>query len=81
MKRYSVNAQQWIASAEMVNEIVDGELDIEFTSDQKEFLEDKHMKPLDDFCERRFQKTPHTYRFEPFFNGLDDVFICTAYFD
>lgn len=81
MSKYSVNTQQWIAAAENAIEIVNGELDIEFTAEQKEFLEDKHMKPLDEFCERRFHKTPHTYQFESFFNGLDDVFICTAYFD
>ena len=81
MKHYSINAQQWIMSAENATEIINGELDILFNQEQREYLEDMHMKPLDEFCERRFDKMPHTYKFEEFNDGTDDeVYLCTALF-
>ena len=80
MKKYSVKAQQWIASAELANEIVDNEVSFEVTAEQKEFMQDDQMRCVDEFMEGRFSIVPHTYMFEPFWDGQDDVFICTAYF-
>lgn len=53
----------------------------EVTHDQKEYLEDSHCVPVDDMCDEYFGKEPHTIKFEPFWNGMEDVYTCDCYFD
>ena len=61
------------------NGVKDNEFSFEVTSEQKEYLEE-HMEELDDWCDEHFDQIPHTVRFEPFFNGVEDVFTCECYF-
>lgn len=62
------------------NGIKDNEFSFEVTSEQKEYLEEGHLKELDDWCDEHFDQIPHTVKFEPFFNGVEDVFTCECYF-
>lgn len=34
---------------------------------------------LDEWFENNFGFKPHTYKFEPFWNGSEDAYICVAY--
>lgn len=69
----------WYQSAEIA-EKVGNELSFEVTEGQKEYME-SHMDEVDEKLESRFDEAPHTVRFEPFFNGVEDAFICECYFD
>lgn len=54
----------------------------EVTAEQKEYLED-NINEIDEFCkdEDHFGEETASIRFEPFFNGEDEVFTCECYFD
>ena len=55
------------------------ELNFEVSEVVKQWME-AHMTEVDDELERKFGETPHTIRFENFFNGEEDAYICECYF-
>ena len=67
-----MKANMWYQSAEMA-EFINNELTFEVTEEQKEYMQ-KHMDEV-------YEKLDAVKRidFEPFWNGVEDCFICTAY--
>ena len=62
------------------NGVKNNEFSFEVTSEQKEYLEEGHLKELDNWCYQHFKMIPDTVRFEPFHNGVEDVYTCECYF-
>ena len=60
------------------NAIKNCEFYFEVTTEQKEYLEE-HFEELDGWFNVQFGLVPHTYKFEPFWNGTADVYTCEAY--
>lgn len=83
MNSYVIN--RWKDSASMSwshNEksvIENGYFTFEITVEQKDYLE-SHINEIDEWCERVIGEAPVTIVFEPFWNGLEDVFTCDCYF-
>ena len=73
MKHYSIKAQQWYQSAEMVIK-ENCEKTFEVTEEQKEYMED-HLNEV-----KKVLNYPYTIDFEPFWNGEEDAYFCTAYY-
>lgn len=71
--------ENWYQSAELA-EMIEGELTFEVTNEQKVWME-SHMTEVDEKFENKFGVVPHTIYFEPFWNGEEDCFTCTALFD
>ena len=57
-----------------------GYFPFEVTVEQKEYLE-SHISDIDTWCEKTIGVIPHTIKFEPFNNGIEDEFTCDCYFD
>lgn len=76
---YSVKAQQWVQSAELSNPL-NGEFFFEVTNEQKEYMED-HISEVDEKLKHMIGVVPHTIKFEPFWNGIEDGYMCECYYD
>lgn len=63
----------WYQSVEIA-EKVGNELSFEVTEGQKEYMED-HLNEV-----KKKLDCPYTIDFEPFFNGQENAYICTAYY-
>lgn len=61
------------------NGVKDNEFYFEVTTEEKDYIEE-HMEELDGWCNNHFEMIPHKVRFEPFFNGVEDVYTCECYF-
>lgn len=76
---------QWKESAGMAFEQNEkyikenNEFYFEVTTEQKDYLEE-HMEELDEWCNNTLEMIPHTVEFEPFWNGVEDVYTCDCYF-
>lgn len=74
----------WKESASMALSQIgvnNNEFSFEVTQAQKEYLEEGHLKELDEWCNRHIEMIPTTVRFEPFWNGTEDAYTCDCYFD
>lgn len=61
--------------------VENSEFSFEVTEEQKEHLEENHFVELDGWFSCHFGFVPHTYRFEKFWNGTEDVYTCEAYWN
>lgn len=68
----------WINNERSVAET--GYFTFEITVEQKEYLE-VHINKVDGWCEHTIGETPVAIKFEPFWNGMEDVFTCDCYFE
>ena len=53
-------------------------ISFEITVGQKEYLEN-HISEVNEWCDDKFGVTPHEVKFEPFWNGMEDVYTCDCY--
>ena len=58
-----------------------GYFTFEVTAEQKEHLEKNHVKEVDEWCKNNFGEETVAIKFEPFFNGTEDVYTCECYFE
>ena len=59
--------------------VKNGSFYFELSVEEKEYLE-SHLNEIDEWCEIVFEKSPHTIVFEPFWNGVENVYTCNCYF-
>lgn len=61
--------------------IANHEFSFEVDEAEKDELEITNCVELDDWFEDHFKLVPHTYKFEQFWNGVEDVYTCNAYWN